>query len=308
LLLRSAPLLTAIVVGACVCSAAPIAYAQTAAPKQTANQLQAEQHFQRAKVLYKAGSYHEAIAELEKAHALDPAAKDLVLNLATVSEKVGAIDDALKYTQQYEQLDLTTAEKARADEAIHRLEGAKKELDAQKAAQAARDQQQQQQPQPQPQPAPETHHGRIDVFTIGAATIAVAGFAVGTVFGVKALSDKPPASGYVAGTGPGASGTYANLQNEADHSHSEARIADIAFIVGGVATVGTAVLYFARTRDSKPVKTNDPATNDPNASPDSTTPTDAPKDDTKTTSRREPTVHDAWIAPTLGGVMLGGSF
>jgi tetratricopeptide (TPR) repeat protein len=301
--------LSAIVIGACVCSAAPIVRAQSTPPAKqlTPNQMQAEQHFQRAKVLYKAGSYHEAIAELEKAHALDPAAKDLVLNLATVSEKVGAIDDALKYTQQYEQLDLTTAEKARADETIHRLEGAKKELDAQKAAQAARDQQQQQQqPQQPPPPPPEVKHGRIDVFTIGAATIAVAGFAVGTVFGVKALSDKPPASGYVAGTGPGASGTYANLQNEADHSHSEARVADVAFIVGGVATIGAAVLYFARTKT--PAKTNDPGASDPNASPDSTASPDAPKDDSKTTSRREPAVHDAWIAPTLGGVMLGGSF
>ncbi len=257
-------------------------------------------------MLYKAGSYHEAIAELEKAHALDPGAKDLVLNLATVSEKVGAIDDALKYTHEYEQLDLTPSEKARTDEAIHRLEGAKKELDAQKAAQAAQEQQRQQIPQQPPPPPPEPKHGRIDVFTIGAATIAVAGFAVGTVFGVKALSDKPPASGYVAGTGPGASGTYANLQNEADHSHSEARLADVAFIVGGVATIGAAVLYFARTKPA--TKTNDPATSDPNASPDSTASPDAPKDDSKTTSRKEPAVHDAWIAPTIGGVMLGGSF
>jgi tetratricopeptide (TPR) repeat protein len=286
----------------------PSVNAQTSPGKQlTPNQLQAEQHFQRAKVLYKAGSYHEAIEELEKAHSLDPAAKDLVLNLATVSEKIGAIDDALKYTRMYEQMDLTPAEKARADEAIHRLEGAKKELDAQKAAQAA--QHHDEPPPPPPPPPPEAKHGRIDVFTIGAATIAVAGFAVGTVFGVKALSDKPPASGYVAGTGPGASGTYANLQTSADHSHSEARVADIAFIVGGVATIGTAVLYFARTRDALPPKTtSDPATNDPNASPDSTASPDAPKDDTKTTSKKDPVVHDAWIAPTLGGVMLGGSF
>ncbi|MEO7113183.1 MAG: hypothetical protein ABI183_22280 [Polyangiaceae bacterium] len=59
LLLRPAPLLTAIVIGTCVCSVAPFAHAQTPAPKQmTSSQLQAEQHFQRAKVLYKAGSYH----------------------------------------------------------------------------------------------------------------------------------------------------------------------------------------------------------------------------------------------------------
>jgi hypothetical protein len=306
LLLRPAPLLTAIVLGTCLTAVAPRASAQTtAAPKQqTPAQAQAEQHFLRAKVLYKAGNYRDAIAELEKAHALDPAAKDLVLNLATVSEKINRIDDALKYTREYEKLDLTTTEKEHADEAIRRLEGAKKELDAQKAAQAAAAAQQQQQQQPPPPPPPESRsHGKIDVFTIGAATIAVAGYAIGTVFGVKALSDKPAASGYVAGTGPGASGTYADLQNSADHSHSEARVADIAFVVGGVATIGAAVLFFARTRDPKPAATStDPGGNDPNAVPPENT-----KDDTKTT-KRTPAVHDAWVAPTIGGLMIGGSF
>jgi tetratricopeptide (TPR) repeat protein len=303
LLLRPAPLLTAIAFGACLTAVSPCASAQTTAPKQqTPAQAQAEQHFQRAKVLYKAGNYREAIDELEKAHALDPAAKDLVLNLATVSEKIGRIDDALKYTHEYERLDLTVTEKEHADEAIRRLEGAKKQLDAQKAAQAAA-QQQQQPPPPQPPPPEARPHGKIDVLTIGAATIAVAGYAVGTVFGVKALSDKPSASGYVAGTGPGASGTYADLQNSADHSHSEARVADIAFVVGGVATIGAAVLFFARTRDPKPAKQNtDPGASDPASADPATT-----KDETKTT-KRAPAVHDAWLAPTIGGLMIGGSF
>ena len=251
-------------------------------------------------MLYTAGSYREAIDELEKAHALDPAAKDLVLNLATVSEKIGRIDDALKYTHEYEQTDLTPTEHDHAEAAIRRLEGAKKELDAQKAAQAA-----QHQPPPPPPPPESRPRGKIDAFTIGAAAIAVAGYAVGTVFGVKALSDKPAASGYIAGTGPGASGTYANLQTSADHSHSEARIADIAFVVGGVATIGAAVLFFVRTRDPHPAK----ASTDPATSPGSD-PSAAPKDDAapEKTTQKSPVVHDAWIAPTIGGVMLGGSF
>jgi len=116
---------------------------------------------------------------------------------------------------------------------------------------------------------------------------------------VKALSDKPSASGFVAGTGPGASGTYADLQTSANHSHSEARIADIAFVVGGVATIGAAVLFFVRTRDPHPAKVStDPATapeTDPSPAPEKTT-------------RKSPVVHDAWIAPTVGGLMLGGSF
>jgi len=121
LLPRPAPLFTAIVLGACLSAASPIASAQTPATKQqTPNQVQAEQHFQRARVLYKAGNYREAIGELEKAHTLDPAAKDLVLNLATVSEKIGRIDDALKYTHEYEQTDLTPTEHDHAEAAIRR--------------------------------------------------------------------------------------------------------------------------------------------------------------------------------------------
>lgn len=303
MLLRPAPLLSAILMGTCLCVATPNASAQQAVPKQlTSQQVQAEQHFQRARVLYKAGSYKEAIDELEKAHALDPAAKDLVLNLATVSEKIGQIDDALKYTREYEQLDLTATEKEHADAAIRRLEGAKKELDAQKAAQAQRDQQQVvPPPQPPPQQAESRPHGRLDVLTVGAAVIAVGGYAVGTVFGVKALSDKPAASGYVSGTGPGTNGTYADLQASADHSHSEARVADIAFIVGGVATIGAAVLYFARTRDRNPsAQPTDPATTAPGGASVSPTP-DA-------TSKKRPMVQDAWISPTVGGLTLGGSF
>lgn len=275
-----------------------------AQPKpQTAAQAEAEQHFQKARALYKAGSYREAIVELEKAHELDPTAKDLVLNLSTVNERLGNIDDALKYMREYAQMDLTPAEKEKTDTAIHRLEGAKKELDAKAEAERQRllqEQRDQQQNQPPPSTQPESRpHGRIDALTIGAAAVAVAGFTVGTVFGLKALSDKPPASGYVTGTGPGTNGTYADLQDAASHSNSEARVADVAFIVGGVATIGAAVLFFARTRDKNPP----PAQG--TAAPSNG---DAPSDTKPTTSKREPTVKSAWIAPSLGGVVLGGSF
>src|SRR4051794_21009256 len=41
-------------------------------------QAAARDHFQRARELYQTGSYHEAIAELEAALALDPNGQDLV--------------------------------------------------------------------------------------------------------------------------------------------------------------------------------------------------------------------------------------
>lgn len=277
---------------ASVCAIENVAHAQTKAPTQ--NQIDAEQHFQKARALYKAGSYKEAIDELKKAHDLDPTAKDLVLNLSTVNERLGNIADALDYMRQYEKMDLTPAEHDKAEQAIHRLEGAKKELDAKAEADRQRllAQEQQQQQQQNTQPQPENRpHGRIDALTIGAAAVAVAGLTVGTIFGLKALSDKPPASGYVTGTGPGASGTYQDLQDAASHSHSEAQISDVAFIVGGIATIGTAVLYFARTRDKHPTPSQGTAP--------------APGASASQSKARE---RGAWIAPTIGGVMLGGSF
>lgn len=271
-----------------------VAQTKTVTP---AAQAEAETHFQKARALYKSGNYHEAIDELKKAHDLDPTAKDLVLNLSTVSERLGEIDDALTYAREYEKMDLTPTEKEHAEQTIHRLEGAKKELDAKKEAERQRllaQQQQAQQNQPPPPPPVDSspQHGRIDVFTIGAAAVAVAGLTVGTIFGVKAISEKPQASGYVTGGGPGANGTYQDLQDSASSAHKTAVVSDVAFIVGGVATIGTAVLYFARTKDKHPAPTQ------------GTTPASG----SSTASKADSPSRAAWISPTIGGVMLGGSF
>jgi tetratricopeptide (TPR) repeat protein len=201
---------------------------------------QAQQHFQRARELYQAGSYREAIVELEQARALDPTAKDLVYNLAVVNEKLGHIDEALKYMHFYlehPEMNLDPAERTRAEGAIRRLEGAK-----QQAAPA---------PAPTVAPAPvviapppeSPSHGRIDALTIGAATIAVGGFVVGTVFGIQAMGDKPQ-----PGSITQSPGSYAELERQGNDAHEKAVIADIGFGVGIVATIGTAILYFARTK------------------------------------------------------------
>ncbi len=57
----------------------------------------------------------EAIVELDAARALDPKAKDLVFNLGVVHEKLGDIDEALRYARLYSQMDLEPAERARAN-------------------------------------------------------------------------------------------------------------------------------------------------------------------------------------------------
>ncbi|WP_394822331.1 tetratricopeptide repeat protein [Pendulispora albinea] len=203
----------------------------------------AQQHFQHARELYQQGSYTEAIGELEAAHKLDPAAKDLVYNLIVVNEKLGRIDAALEHMQTYKSMNLDTAERARAETVTRRLEGAKRELEAQR---------------PKP-PPPEkqiverrvtvtkkVEYGRIDALTITSAAVAVAGIGVGTFFGLKAMNDRP-SKDFTTGR----DGTYDDLTRRADDAHKQAIFADIGFAVGAVGAVATLVLYFARTKTPK---------------------------------------------------------
>ncbi len=89
-------------------------------------------------------------------------------------------------------------------------------------------------------------YGRVDALTVTTGVLAVAGLGVGTFFGVKALKDKPGSSFTT-----GVDGTYDDLSRKTDDAHKEARIADVGFAVGAVATVATLVLYFARTKHPK---------------------------------------------------------
>jgi tetratricopeptide (TPR) repeat protein len=206
---------------------------------ETPAQAQAREHFTKARGLYQAGSYREAIGELEAAFALDPTGKDLVFNLGVVHEKLGDIDDALKYFHRYEQMELDPQERSRADAFIKRLEGAKREVKPPP------------EPQPLPPPPPKQEeppkHGRIDVLTIGAAVIAAGGIGTGVFFGLRATSNRP-SSGYVTGK----DGSFGDLQAQADKAHTDAIISDVGFAVGVVAAGAAAYLYFARTRDSHP--------------------------------------------------------
>ncbi len=89
----------------------------------------AHQHAAHALDLYRQGSYHEAITELETALKLDPNGKDLVFNLGVVHEKLGDIEDALRYFQRYEQMDLEPQERAKAEAYVKRLQGARREVE-----------------------------------------------------------------------------------------------------------------------------------------------------------------------------------
>jgi tetratricopeptide (TPR) repeat protein len=228
----------------------PLAAADETSP---ANVAAARRHFDRARAYYAQGAYREAISEFEAAHALDPNAKDLVFNLGVVHEKLADIDDALKWFRLYASMNITEQEREKANAYLRRLEGAKKELDAkQAAAAAAAASGSSSSGAPPPPPPPEKpQYGRIDAFTIAAASVAVVGLGTGTVLGIKAAIDKPPANQTTGLNNL----SYQQLESRTNQAHNEAIGADIAFGVGIAAAAVTAYLYLARPRSTAPSTT-----------------------------------------------------
>ena len=203
----------------------------------------AQGHMTKARALYEAGNYPDAIAELETARALDPYAKDLVFNLGIVHEKALHIDEALHFYKLYLDMDIEPAERARAENIVKRLEGARAHITVP--------------PHGSTTAPPATTiiispnvpppHGRIDALTVTTGLFALAGFGVGAGFGVAALGARPPAN-YVTGTDPGANGTYSQLKAMVDQANTLAIIADIGFLSGIVFTGVTLAVYFGRTK------------------------------------------------------------
>jgi tetratricopeptide (TPR) repeat protein len=225
-------------------AAATLPFAALAAtptsPTPPAAQQKAEEHYKRARELYSQGSYREALGELEAARALDPNAKELVFNLGVVNEKLGHFDDALRWFRTYTQMDVTAQEKQKADAFIKRLEGAKREVPPPTPTTTATT-------TPPPPPPPDKKDepppkGRIDAATITAASFAVAGLGLGTVFGIKALADRP--KNYVTGK----DGTIGDLQQKTNQANREATITDVSLGIGVVAAAVTAYLYFSRPK------------------------------------------------------------
>lgn len=236
----------------CLCALAmPLAASadDRTSPVSAEDQAKAQQHYQRARELYQSGSYRDAIGELEAARALDPHAKDLVFNLGTVHEKLGRFDEAIQLFRDYMAMDgVTAAERAKAETVIKRIEGAKREA-AQGGTPSST-------PGTEPTEAPiekpaSPERGRVDTATIAAASVAVVGLGVGTIFGIRALAMRP--SDFTTGR----DGSYETLKNETDDAHMSAVIADVGFGIGIVGAVAAAYLYFGRTKE--PSKIGAPA-------------------------------------------------
>ena len=249
-----------------------VGFADEAGPAAVA---EARRHFDKARAYYGQGAYREAVNELEKAHALDPNAKELVFNLGVVHEKLADIDEALNWFRLYTTMDLAPQERDRADAYIRRLEGAKREVEEKLAAQ----QQPPAEPAPSPleattqqapaktwpprpsvvlRPPPPTlppppstpPNGRIDTLTVSAASVSAIALALGVVFAVKAEEDHPTTH-FVTGI----DGTYPELARNVDTAWHETNAADVAFGVALVSGIATAYLYFERPRSGPHVST-----------------------------------------------------
>ncbi len=208
------------------------------------DQTKAQKHFQRAKELYEAGNYREAVPELEAAHRLEPKAKNLVMNLGIVHEKLAHFDEALAYFKTYlEMEDVTPDERTKAEGIIKRIEGAKR---AQATHPPASSSSKTTAPTPTQRPlaAEPPQRGRVDALTIGFGSVAALGLVAGAGLGIYALASKP--SDFVTGR----DGTYQELEDKNDGAHTIAVVADVSLGVGVVAAAVAAGLYFGRTKDS----------------------------------------------------------
>ena len=222
------------------------AYAQPRASAE--DQKKAQEHFQKARELYSSGRYGDANTELEIARGLDPRAKDLVMNLGIVNEKLGRYDDAIKWFKTFLEMDdITAAEKGRAEGFIKRIDGAKKEQAAKHPVPSTSAS-----APPPPTSAPTTtppprtepsENGRVDGATIAAGVVAGVGLAAGATFGIIALTSRP--SEFQTGR----DGTFDDLQSKTDSAHTMAIVADIGLGVGVVAAVAALYLYFGRSKE-----------------------------------------------------------
>jgi tetratricopeptide (TPR) repeat protein len=198
---------------------------------------EAARHFEAALDYYRAGKYRQALGELEVAYGLDPTGKDLVFNLAVVSEKLGRFDDAVHYLTRYLELETDDEELERARDAIRRLEGARAELTPRSVSSAP------QPPCPKTAPPSNPPPGKLDEWVFATGGLSVAALLVGTVFGVRALARDPRGES----TGDGVD--VDELEQRVNEAQDLARVADIAFAVSLLSGSGAVLLYFGRTPD-----------------------------------------------------------
>ena len=221
----------------------PAAMAQASAPP-TADALDsAKKYFDDALAHYRAGEYREAVDDLERALELDPDDKDLVYNLALVHEKLGQLREAIGYFRRYLGVESDAAERERVEATILRLEGALEAGGQEPPAEHGLLAEWKSNDAPASEEE-ETTPSRIDGWVLGTGGLALAAFAVGTVFGVRALATQPSSDDRT-----GVNESHTELEDRQKRAHGFAVVADVAFAVALVSGGAAVTLYLSRAPD-----------------------------------------------------------
>jgi tetratricopeptide (TPR) repeat protein len=197
----------------------------------------AAEHFRKAKSLFGAGDYAHAREELVEAHALDPAAKELILNLSIVSEKMRDYEGAIAYQREVLGLQETSKEERDAAEGtIRRLEGAKRSEESKHA-------EQEQGTKVVFKTVTVTERVRekppLSPATVVFGVVTLAALGSGATMGVLALQTKP-ASGVETGAGY----AFTEWRNDNGRAQTFATVSDVSFAVAAGALIATGVFYF----------------------------------------------------------------
>jgi tetratricopeptide (TPR) repeat protein len=196
----------------------------------------AHKHFDRALELYRAGRYAAALSELEQAAERDPNGKDLFFNLALVHEKLGQLPEAIVALERFRELETDRAERERARLSIERLRGALQTGESQPAPLAGA--------APCPRTTPEASPRREpNPVLIATASVAVVSFVVGSVFGIKALSDD------VRHAQTSDALPIDVLRERARRSEREALIADVALALSAASTATFVGVWWLSPRE-----------------------------------------------------------
>lgn len=233
-------LLTARGVGAQVVTAREPRPASASSAVPATALTQAREHFERARTSYERGAYRSAIAELERAVALDPTGKDLVFNLALVHEKLGDLDRAIHYFERYRGMEPDPEESRRVESILERVRGARAELIA------ARERKRLRAPA-SPSPARPSNTVPLEAWIAASGALTLTATTLGTYFGIQALIEDSKASE------PTNSATSIHeLHDHAEAADRHALLADVSLGVGLVSGAVALGLYWLRMTTTGP--------------------------------------------------------
>jgi tetratricopeptide (TPR) repeat protein len=193
----------------------------------------AQAHFLKAKELYNGGDYAAAKTELEKAHELDPTAKELLYNLSIISEKMQDYDAAMGYLHKVAALpDTPPEERETIETSIGRLDGAKKSQKKSEPTVIVKTVTVKEPARTEPSPGL-----TLPVIVTGSLTLAALG--VGITTGILALSTKPNAGAITSSAYP-----YSSWRADQDRAQSFALISDVSVAAFAGGAIVTGILYW----------------------------------------------------------------